>query len=456
MSAVTPTSVATVSTVRPGLVVPLALAGAFVANLGAHLVAAQIGSVQQGLAASAAGASWLVTWHAVAAFFAFAMAPLLVRTFGLRRLFLASTAVFALAAVAGALSTSLPQLLTTRVVQGFAGGMFGPIAFVAIFRAWSGPRLPLGFALLAFVLLVAANGAPAMAAPMAAAFGWQALLGVQVVLAALVLLAGVRWLPAGPMNPLGKPAEWVALFLLAIAAASLVVVFGQGARYDWFDSALIVGGVVLSVAAWIGFLLVQRFGDARVVVGAKLMDRKFGLPITLNFVSRAAIAATTSLLPLLFVLSGNEWPLHAAWWWLLLPQIAAFPLAWWLVHRIDKRVPMAFGLALAGLGIFLAGDATLPSLALIGIGQMLFLVPSLIVGAGSLKPEHGPTATIAFNMTTVGGATLGAGLSQQFATSLPAIDGTLSAMAAVLLLATFVVVWLGPTPPLNAAAFTKT
>ena len=113
-----------------------------------------------------------------------------------------------------------------------------------------------------------------------------------------------------------------------------------------------------------------------------------------------------------------------ALWWSLLPQIAAFPLAWHLLHHIDSRYVMFAGLLSCGIGIALAAFATNQtsaeqlhlSLVLLGVGQMLFLVPALLVGASSLKPEDGPTATIAFNATTVGGTTLGVGLISHFVT----------------------------------------
>jgi MFS transporter, DHA2 family, multidrug resistance protein len=165
----TTTVAAAVSIPRAGFVVPLALAGSFVANLGAQFAGAHVSDIQAGLHASASDASWIITLYTVATFFAFALSPLLARTFGIRRLFLASAAVFAVAAGVGANASGLSVLLAARVAQGLAGGMFGPLAFVAIFRAWSGPRLPFGFALLAIVLLVSFNAGPALAAAIEAA-----------------------------------------------------------------------------------------------------------------------------------------------------------------------------------------------------------------------------------------------------------------------------------------------
>lgn len=452
----TTTVAAAVSISRAGFVVPLALAGSFVANLGAQFAGAHVSDIQAGLHACASDASWIITLYTVATFSAFALSPLLARTFGIRRLFLASAAVFAVAAGVGANASGLSVLLAARVAQGLAGGMFGPLAFVAIFRAWSGPRLPFGFALLAIVLLVSFNAGPALAAPIEAASGWRALFLAQMVLAAPLIAAGLFWLPKAPLNVNGHRGEWLALSLLAIATGSLVVLVGQGTRRGWFDSGLMVSMALLSLAAWTGFVIAHRLSPVRVLDGRKLLDRRFGIPIALNFVFRASFATTVYLLPLLLAASRADG--RSELWWLLLPQIAAFPLVWsWLQH-VDHRVPMAVGLVSIAAGIGAAGLATLllPGLLLIGVGQVLFLVPALMTGASSLKPEHGPTATIVFNMTTVGGTTLAVGLLSTWvsarmalpALTWPAINQAFLLLAVALLLVTPFVACIGRPRPL--------
>jgi MFS transporter, DHA2 family, multidrug resistance protein len=448
----TTATVATAASIpRAGFVVPLALAGSFVANLGAQFAGAHVPDIQAGLGASENDASWITTLYTVATFFAFALSPLLARTFGIRRLFLASAAVFAVAAGASAIAPELNVLLAARVAQGLAGGMFGPMAFVAIFRSWSGPRLPFGFALLAIVLLVSFNSGPALAGPIEAASGWRALFFAQVVLAVPLIFAGLRWLPQAPLNANGHRGEWAALFLLAIATGSLVVLLAQGTRRGWFDSGLMVSMALLSLVAWIGFVIAHRLSPVRVLHGRKLLDRRFGIPIALNFVFRASFAATAYLLPLL--LASTRADGRSAICWLLLPQIAAFPLVWRWLQRVDHRVPMALGLVFVAGGIGVVGFASilLPGLVLTGVGQVLFLVPALMTGASSLKPEHGPTATIVFNMTTVGGTTLAVGLLSTFvnarvaapAVAWPAINEAFFLLAIALLLATPFVMFIG-------------
>lgn len=435
--------------VRTHVIVPLALTGTFVAGVGAQLLGPQTAALRHGLDATAGGVSWIATLYACATFLAFSLSPLLARTFGLRRLFVASAALFAIAAAIAALSTQLPVLLIARTLQGFAGGMFGPLAFVAIFRTWGGPRLLLGFALLAFVLLVSANLGALLSTPIVRAFGWRGLFFVQVVLGVSLFVAGRRWLPMSLLNRDGLPNEWLQVALFGVASGAWVVFVSQGARLGWLDSTFLVATALVGLIASVAFVVVHLRSPARVLDGGKMMDRRFGIPIALNFVLRAASAATAFLLPL--VMASRHASPHVAWW-LLVAQVAAFPLAWGLVRRIDARVPMAAGLVILASGVLLAGHAvSMPvGLALVGIGQMLFLVPALVTGASALKPEHGPTGTIVFNMSAVGGATFGVAVIAQFidaGSHVVALHDAILVVSVLLLLAAPATLLIGASPP---------
>lgn len=403
----------------------VALGGSFVVNMTAQFAGTNLADIQGSVGASADEASWMSTVYTMTAVMSVVASPVLLRTLGLRRYFVASAALFALTAWLCALSTQWPALLGLRAIQGLAGGAFGPIAFGAVFVLGKGPRLPLGIAWLAFSLLVSANAGLVLSGPVEAALGWRGLFLVQMWAAMLLLLAALRWMPTAPVNREGLRTDWAAMALFALASAALMLALSQGTRRFWLDSDVVAWALALGAGAGIGFAVTHWFSPIRIIRASKLLDRRFGLPILLNLVFRASFAVTAYLIPLQLVLMQSYRPLeisHALWWYLL-PQIAAFPLAWSLVHRADGRMVLGAGLLLAGAGIALASLATdadgadqlRTSLTLLGVGQMLFMVPNLLIGALSLKPEDAPTATIAFNLTSIGGTTLGIGLISHFA-----------------------------------------
>ena len=101
--------------------------------------------------------------------------------------------------------------------------------------------------------------------------------------------------------------------------------------------------------------------------------------------------------------------------WTFWAQCVSFPLAWLWASRGDPRQPLSLGLALFAAGAFVctyltpqwqAGDFRL-ALILVGIGQGLFLVPTLFYATRDVKPEQGPTAAALFNLSRIVGQTFG-------------------------------------------------
>lgn len=398
----------------------VALLGAFVVNLTGQFASTNLADIQGGIGASADEASWLTTVYTIASFAGVILSPVALRGFGLRRYFIVNAALLAVCAGVGAFAGDLATLLFARSVQGLAAGAFGPMAFAAIFILCKGRQLAWGIAWLAFVLLVSVNAGPTLSAHVEDVLGWRGLYVVQLWTGVALLWVGRMALPKAPFNRDALKSHWPATALLVVATGATALAISQGTRRFWLESPTIAWSISIALGAWIGFAIVQRLGTPRILDTGKLVERAFGLPILLNLIFRASFAATVYLVPLLLAQTQGYRPLQTAQalWWCLLPQVAAFPLAWGLAYRLDGRLPILAGLLLVALGIGLAAQSSSAvagiqlraSLVLIGIGQMLFLVPTLLAGALPLKPQDGPTATIAFNLTTIGGTTLGTGL----------------------------------------------
>jgi len=103
--------------------------------------------------------------------------------------------------------------------------------------------------------------------------------------------------------------------------------------------------------------------------------------------------------------------------WTLWAQCFSFPLAWLWAQHGDARQPLSVGLVLFAAGAFVAtsltpqwqaGDFRL-ALILVGLGQGLFLVPTLFYATRDVEPEQGPTAAALFNLSRIVGQTFGTG-----------------------------------------------
>jgi DHA2 family multidrug resistance protein len=421
--------VTTPNLLTPSKVVFLAtgLAGSLLIGLSAQLPSTNVADIQGGLFSTPDEASWILTAYTMASFAGIVASGPLIKFLGIGRYLVFSATTFAITALTCATAPDIRVMITLRTIQGFVAGGFGPAAFVAVFMVTGGPRLPFGVTLLAFVLLFPGSIGPVVAGFAEEWLGWQLLFLIQAGIGAGLALAAKAWVPRqdGPDWSALKT-DWIAVILLSLALATLMLILSQGTRRFWFESELIIWSTAASIAAWTGFLFLVRFSPMPIISPRLLATRKFGIPIALNLVFRVGLVVTAYLAPQFLATVQDYRPLELAKLFLsaAIPQLLALPLVWWLMHRLDMRVVMALGLVLCAIGTALvvggtalfAAEQFRPTLVLFAIGQLLFLAPAMVVGTSSLKPADLPTASLVFNMTTLGGTTLGVGLVSHFVT----------------------------------------
>lgn len=404
------------------------MAGSLLVGLSAQFPSANIADLQAGLFSTPDEASWILTVYTMASLVGVVTSGLLIRALSIGRYMVVSALVFAATALACATGPELGVMIGLRAVQGFAAGGFGPAAFVAVFMVAGpgGARLPFVVTLLAFVLLFPGTLGPVISGFVEDSLGWQALFLIQAGIGAALALAARVSVPRKEPDWSGLKTDWMAVILLSVAVATLILVLNQGTRRFWFESDMIVWSTAACIGAWAGFTFLARFSPAPILAPRLLLARKFGIPIGINLAFRAGLVVTAYLVPQFLAVAQGYRPLEIAqlMLWAAIPQLFALPLAWRLMHLVDTRAVMALGLALCAAATALAVQATALfaadqfhlTLVLFGVGQLLFLAPALVVGTSGLKFPDLPTASVFFNLTTLGGTTMGVGLVSHFAT----------------------------------------
>ncbi|MER8898373.1 MFS transporter [Mesorhizobium sp. M0676] len=419
----------TTNALTPSKVLFLAtgLAGSLLIGLSAQFPSANVADIQGGLFSTPDEASWILTVYTMATFAGIVFSGPLIRFLSIGRFLTMSACIFMIAALGCAAAPDIRVMIALRTLQGFAAGGFGPAAFVAVFIVTGGPRLPFGLTMLAFVLLFPGSMGPVIAGFAEDSLGWQMLFLIQAGFGATLALAAWAWVPRQTdLDWSALRTDWVAVVLLSVALTTTMLVLSQGTRRFWFEDDFIAWSTALSLGAWAGFLFLVRFSPAPIISPRLIASRKLGIPIALNLVFRAGLVVTAYLVPQFLAVVQGYRPVELAvlFLWAAIPQLIALPLVWWLMQRLDMRVVMGLGLGLCVIGTSLVVPGTAlvateqlrATLIIFATGQIMFLAPALVVGATSLKPADLPTASLAFNIATLGGTTLGVALVSHFVT----------------------------------------
>ncbi|UNT00753.1 MFS transporter [Streptomyces tubbatahanensis] len=169
---------------------------------------------------------------------------------GRRRVFLVSLACFAVASAACALAPTAGALIAVRSVQGLAGGFMVPQVF-GIIRSSFAPRARAK----AFGAYGAVQGLASVAGPLLGGvlvdadlwgLGWRTIFWINVPVAVVALVAGVRVLPES-VGVGRSRLDVTGAFVAAVAVLLILVPLTQGRDWGWpwWGWALLAAGFAL-------------------------------------------------------------------------------------------------------------------------------------------------------------------------------------------------------------------
>jgi MFS transporter, DHA2 family, multidrug resistance protein len=396
-------------------VIAIAMVGS---SISSQLVDLAIADVGGGFSISADQASWIACVATMAEVAGIPIAATLVRALSLRTLVLWTASVYALSALASLHVGSEQGLLVPRAIQSFCGGIMSVLMFVAVAATLpAGPKRNIGLAVFAFASTAPIALNASVGAFVTERFGWRGLYYFDIAWVAVLLVCAWRILRPTPHLMRLSEIDWVSYVLTSIGLAALILFMKQGDRFFWLESPTIVrAGIVAAI--FIPMAILALLVRKHPLMDLHLLAKPaFGWAVALATLYRFGLVMNAFVVPqALMRLQGFRMPeIAEANIWMFWTECIAFPIAWFWASRGDARMPLSLGLTLFAAGAFLctfltpgwqAEDFRLTMIC-IGLGQGLFLVPTVLYAARDVAPQQGPTAASLFNLSRVVGQTFG-------------------------------------------------
>jgi EmrB/QacA subfamily drug resistance transporter len=230
------------------------LAAGFMTLLDVSIVNVALPSIDQGLHAQQNALQWIVAGYALALGLVLVPAGRFGDAHGRRPVFMVGVALFVVASAACALAQTPLELVLTRVVQGFGGGLISPQISGLIQSLFRGEERGKAFGLFGSTIAVSSAIGPLTGGALIALFGvhngWRAVFFVNLPIGAAILLLARRYLRA-PTAAERRPQSLDPLGVVLLGAAILCILVPFIEQRSWHSPLRValfpLGALLLTV-----------------------------------------------------------------------------------------------------------------------------------------------------------------------------------------------------------------
>jgi DHA2 family multidrug resistance protein len=338
------------------------------------------------LSATQQEVSWVIASYAIANVIVIPMTGFLAEQFGRKNYYLASVVLFTLASMACGQSTSLPELVIFRFIQGVGGGALMATSQAILIDTFPPKQLPLGQALFGMGVIIGPTIGPTLGGYIVDNYDWPWIFYVNVpvgILASIFTLLFIRD-PERIKNAIPRALseiDWAGIGLLVMGVGSLQYVLEQGETNDWFDDKSIVLFTILAVVGLLGFIWRELTAKAPIVdLRVLAKSRNLAVGAFLSFVLGFGLFASVFVFPIFTqrILGFSA----AQTGWILLPGALASGFMMPIVGRmlmagIPQKAMLPVGFAIFFAFTFWMGSKISPT-----AGEDDFFWPLIVRGVG--------------------------------------------------------------------------
>jgi len=334
-------------------------------------------------------------------------------TFGTKRLYLITMALFTGGSLLCGLAWNNPSLVAFRVIQGLGGGMMMPLGMTMLFQVVPPQRRNTIMGFFGLPLMLAPVLGPTLGGYLVEYIDWRVIFTLNVPIGALGLFLGIALLRETPSVP-GLKFDLRGFVLSAVGFSAILLGLSDAATAGWTSftvlSRLVIGGIALAGWVWV------ELTDEHPLLDLRLFKIPiFTMSALVSFVLTVGMFGGMLVLPLFL---QNLRGLGAAESGVILisqvlPMTVAMPLVGRLVDKVGARAVILTGLPLLALTTWQFGQLDLTTsdttiklwLAARGAAMGLVMMPSMTAGLNAVPlPQMSRASSMSNVMRQVFGA----------------------------------------------------
>jgi MFS transporter, DHA2 family, multidrug resistance protein len=403
-------------TLKDWIGVSATILGAFMAVLDNQITNASLKDITGALGVSLSEGAWISTAYIIAEIVVIPLTGWLLQVFSVRLYLLVNAGLFICFSVICAFATNLPQMILFRAAQGFAGGIFIPMAFTVILMTLPQALRPIAVVIFDICTNIAPSVSTVVAGWLTDTYGWQCIFYINV-LPGLLLIAGVWYaLPQRPTQlHLLKKGDWFGIVTMAVGLASLQFFLEEGKRQDWLGSETIQKAALTAAFFLPIFIIIQLVNKNPLLNLRLLVRRNFLIAIIVTMCMGLYFYGFTFNLSLYLaqIQDYNAIQIGKTIMWVGIPQLFITPFVPKLMKRFDWRLLTTVGFTLLGVSCFMNTTMThdtgveqlIPAQIMRALAEPLVVI--FLLTTSGIEPNQMGSASVIYSMARNLGGSFG-------------------------------------------------
>src|SRR5882724_3891983 len=242
--------------VNPWVVALTVTLATFMELLDTSIANVALPNIGGGLGRSYDEVTWILTTYLVANAVILPMSAWLSRVFGRKTYYLGCVALFTLTSFFCGLAPTLGIMLSSRVLQGIAGGGLAPVAQAILVDTFPPAKRASAFALYTVVIVTAPAIGPVLGGWITDNYNWRWIFLINIPIGFLSLFLTNRFVHDPPSFEQERKSvrrdgklrvDGIGIALIGLGSAALEILLDRGQIDDWFGSRFITWMFVIGI-----------------------------------------------------------------------------------------------------------------------------------------------------------------------------------------------------------------